>query len=115
VAPIRALNPALLRSAVSLWWHDRSAKALRDGYRQETRFLFRARSVNELDHDQLLPGDLAVTSTGIHVLAYLGDNTWCQADPGAREVVTLRAPNDGTGWYREPVHILRWVGLAPSL
>lgn len=108
---VRVRNPALLRSAISLWWHDRSARALRDGYRQETRLLFRATSINQLNHDTLLPGDLAVTSTGVHVLAYLGSNTWCQADPGLGEVVSMEAPNDNTSWYAQPVHLMRWAQL----
>jgi hypothetical protein len=104
---LRELNPRLLREAASLWWHDASARALRDGHRELTVPLLSAASLNELDHEQLRPGDLAVTSDGVHVLAYLGDRTWIASDPEQAEVIRMRAPNISV-WFRVPVRLLRW-------
>ena len=107
---IRA-NPRLLRTAISLWWHDCSAKALRDQYRQLTRFMFAAPSINQLDHARILPGDLAVTADGVHVLAYLGDRLWIEADPYPLKVITVKVPVPGNVWFSKPVHLMRWTQL----
>jgi hypothetical protein len=108
---VATANPGLLRAAASLWWHDCSAKALGEEYRGETRRLLDARSLNELDYARLSPGDVAVTAAGVHTLAYLGDRTWIQADPGAYRVVSVRAPAKD-GWFVQGVRILRWSRLA---
>ena len=97
-----------MRAAADLWWHDWSAKALRDSYRGQTRLLFVARSLNGLDTRRLLPGDIAVTSSGVHTLAYLGDKTWIEADPGAWKVVTVHVPTHNA-WFNSPVHLMRWT------
>lgn len=101
-------NPGLLRAAVSLWWHDTSAMALRDGYRNNTRVLLWAPSINELDHTKIQPGDLAVMENGIHVMAYLGESTWIEADPDAGQVIKVAIPNRERPWFNIPVHLLRW-------
>lgn len=101
-------NPALWRKAVLLWWYDSSARALRDGYRDQTIVLGRAQSLATLDHSTLLPGDFAVTAYGVHSLAYLGENTWIQADPDAARVIVVdtRHPDH---WLRMPVVLLRFT------
>jgi hypothetical protein len=38
------------------------------------------------DAQNLRPGDLAVTTSGSHVLAYLDDNRWIEADPDIMRV-----------------------------
>ncbi|MFO1522592.1 MAG: hypothetical protein U1G05_11240 [Kiritimatiellia bacterium] len=38
--------------------------------------------INTMDVSALLPGDLAFTRSGAHVLVYFGDGKWIQADPG---------------------------------
>lgn len=100
-------NPDLLRNALALWWHDSSARALKDGHRNQTQFVLRAGSLNTLDHTKILPGDLAVTENGLHVLAYLGGRVWIEADPTLGKVVAIRAPSPN-GWFGKPVHIVRW-------
>jgi hypothetical protein len=104
------LDPGLLRLAWDLWWHDASARALRDGYRDLTRPLRSARGLNALDHKGLQPGDLAVTADGVHVLAYLGGRTWIEADPDLGRVVQLTAPTDSV-WFKVPVRLVRWRAL----
>ena len=69
---LRAGNPRPIRTALDMWWYDCSAKALRDGYRAYTVPLFTAPSINSITNALLMPGDIAVTANGVHVLAYLG-------------------------------------------
>ena len=69
---LKTFNGALVREAILLWWFDSSAKAMRDEYRGRTKQLIKASSINQLDHNLILPGDFAVTQNGVHCLAYLG-------------------------------------------
>jgi len=108
---ILEINPDLIREGILLWWYDCSAKALLDGYRQKTRLLASAQSINELDHSILLLGDIAVTSDGIHVLAFVGDSTWIEADPYEKKTIKVRVPVKNNFWFKVPIHILRWCQL----
>jgi hypothetical protein len=105
---ILTLNGGLVRRGLVLWWHDCSARAMRDEYREQTRLVFKADSINQLNHSKVLPGDIAVTSSGVHVLAYLGDRKWIQANPSAGEVITVESPNTETSYYNIDVHVMRW-------
>ena len=107
---ILALNPGLAREGISMWWNDCSARALGEEYRHRTRRLFSSTGINELDHSRILPGDFAVTTDGVHVLAQMGDKTWIEADPGERKVVKVQVPSHNA-WFNEPVNILRWTLL----
>ena len=108
---LRTLNPALVREGLFVWWNRCDARAMRDGYRDRTRAVLSARSINELDVAQLLLGDLAVTSDGSHVLAYVGNATWIEADPSVGKVITLKSPSTENGWLSTPVRIVRWRQL----
>ena len=108
---IFTLNPALLREGFSLWWHDCSAQALGEEYRHGTRLLFDAPGINELDHSRILPGDIAVTRDGVHTLAYVGNQTWIEADPTVHRVIKVQVPTKNA-WFEQPVNILRWSQLA---
>lgn len=112
---VRTLNPRLVRSALSLWWHDCSARALRDGFRGLTIRLATTPSINSTALDTISPGDLAVTAGGIHVLAYLGGNTWIEADPKVMRVITVDVPSDNI-WFTTPVQLVRWsqMNKAPN-
>ncbi|MBC8135196.1 MAG: C40 family peptidase [Fibrella sp.] len=105
---IRTGNPRLVRTAATLWWFDASAKALGENYRGLTTPIADAKSLNEADYSALHPGDIAVTESGIHTLAYLGDKTWIQADPVPMRVVRTTAPATG-GWFVQGVRLLRWT------
>lgn len=107
------LNPGHLRNAAALWWHDCSARALKDEYRGWTRVLFRADSVNAIDVSRLLPGDLAVTADGVHVLIHVGDAEWIEADPGLGRVFKAHAPLRNP-WFEKPVSVVRWRRLERS-
>lgn len=104
---VRTLNPEPLRKALALWWYDCSARALRDEYRGFTSRMLTAPSVNSIDDSCLPPGSIAVTSDGIHVLAYIGDLRWIEADPGLGKVVKISVPSDNK-WFAVPVQVLRW-------
>jgi hypothetical protein len=100
-------NPKLLREAASMWWHDASAKSLLEGYRRKTREILASPSIDDLDHTKILPGDIAVTADGLHTLAYVGDETWIEADPNPGRVVEVRA-RAGNSWLKVPVRVMRW-------
>jgi len=107
---LHTLNPRLVRAALYLWWYDCSAKALRDEYRDYTVRLTQAQSINDIPPCSVLPGDLAITSDGSHVLAYLGGKTWIEADPNEMKVITVGIPSDNM-WFKTPVHLVRWSQL----
>lgn len=109
-AGLHNLNPALVRTGLSLWWQDCSARALGEEYRQFSRHLFDAASINQLDHTQLQAGDFAVTDDGVHVMAYLGNRNWIEADPDERRVLVLSVPTTNA-WFDSQVKLMRWQQL----
>lgn len=100
-------NPEALRAGINMWWHDCSALALRDQYRNYTIPLFSAQSINTITSSLLMPGDIAVTSDGVHVLAYLGNQQWIEADLAIAKVIILSVPSDNV-WLTVPVKVMRW-------
>ena len=106
---VRRMDPGLARRALELWWFDASAEALGQGYRGWTHEVTRANDFLSLDASLLREGDLAVTQDGLHVLAYLGDSTWIQADPTPMRVHVDRV--SATGWFTRPIVIMRWRAL----
>lgn len=109
---VRSANPGLLRGALSLWWHDCTADDLRLGHAGLTAPLVETPSLNELDHSRILPGDLAVTRDGIHILAYLGDQQWIEADPIIGKVISVSVPAASNAWFASPMQVVRWTVLA---
>jgi hypothetical protein len=105
------LNPGLARFGLSLWWHDCSAQALGEEYRGQTKRIISARAINTIQPGQIEPGDLAVTATGVHVLAFLGGNEWIEADPAVRRVIIVTVPAPQNPWFTEPVKVMRWTEL----
>lgn len=112
VEGVRTLNPGLVRQAFYVWWHDCTANQLGEGYLRMTRPLFQTSSINALNPARLLPGDLAVTRGGAHILAYLGDNNWIEADPTEGRVIQVKVPS-ANPWFDFPVTIVRWQILNP--
>jgi hypothetical protein len=43
-------------------------------------------------------------------MAYLGSNTWIEAEPEAAKVITVKPPSRN-GWFRIPMNIVRWHAL----
>lgn len=106
--------PALWREAAFIWWRDCAAKDMPKGYAGRIAPLFKAPSLNTLDVKRVEAGDLAVTQSGVHVLAYVGDDTWIQADPnlanGGNKVIETPV-GSRNGWMNMPVVICRWKNL----
>jgi len=107
---ILSLNPKPIRHAFELWWNDCSARALQDGYRQFTTPLFKAESINSITNSLLAPGDIAITPGGVHVLAYLGENRWIEADPEVMKTIIVLSSSDNV-WLKFPAHVRRWTQL----
>jgi len=105
---LQRLDPGLVRRAIGLWWHDCTASALGEEHRGVTRHVLDTPSLNSLDHALVRPGDLAVTRNGVHVMAYLGEHRWIEADPGAGRVITVMAPSADNPWFKDPMKIVRW-------
>jgi hypothetical protein len=121
--PRRALRDALwetgmengngdaFRKWAEQWWFDTSAKALGQSYRGFTRPLGISGKLRDLDGDDLAPGDLAVTADGRHVLVYLREGKWIQADPTASKVIIGHARKDQIAWFNSLVTMHRWMVL----
>lgn len=108
---LRTLNGRALRAYVEHWWFDASAQALGQGYRGYTSRLGTRGTIRKMSYDELVPGDLAVTESGNHILVYVGDGQWTQADPGAGAVVTLDGRKSQNTWFDQPVTTHRWSFL----
>ena len=110
---LTTFNPGLLREAFALWWNDSSAKAMKEEFQGKTRFLQTSSTLNQLDHSTIEPGDMAVTSNGVHVMAYVGNQSWIEADPSelqGNKVVQVKVPSR-IAWFIAPVHLMRWRQL----
>lgn len=108
----RTKDLGLLRSAAALWWYDASAQEIGKGYSGRTYVFQENTTLNTADDTKLHPGDLAVTENGQHILAYLGDKTWINADPkGKFAVVSKTAPDEKDAWFSTPVKLVRWYRL----
>jgi NlpC/P60 family len=89
---LASLDSAMLRSAFTLWWHDTNAIQLGKGANGLTLPIGDGSPMPMRAAQNLRPGDLAVTTSGSHVLAYLGDQRWIEADPDVArvQIVDLR-------------------------
>ena len=105
-------DAGLVRQAFVLWWNDCTAKVLGEAKGNLTVGVVEAGSLNGFDHSLARPGDLAVTQNGIHILAYVGNAQWIQADPGAGKVIAVTAPSKENAWFSGPMRIVRWKLLA---
>ncbi len=107
---VRQLNPGLIRDAASQWWFDASAFELGNGYGRRTQRITETNMVRVINPDVLLPGDLAVVGNGVHVMAYLGENQWIEADPAERRVIKLHV-HDKNPWLDSKPLVVRWAAL----
>ncbi|OVE81494.1 hypothetical protein BVY04_03120 [bacterium M21] len=110
----RHANGRACRMYLEQWWFDSSAKALGSGYRDYAVAIGINGRICKMDYTDLIPGDLAVTTNGAHVLAYIGDGKWIQADPGIGQVTTLDGHTDENLWFDMPVTTHRWSVLNDS-
>lgn len=104
-------NGAAFREWARQWWFDSSARALGGNYRGFTRPLGIVGKLRDLDPAHLAPGDLAVTSDGLHVIVFLGNGEWIQADPGPWKVAIGKPESDENPWFSSHVRMHRWMIL----
>lgn len=104
-------NPGHARAWLESWWFDSSAKALSKGYRGFTTPVGVEGTLQNIDHSNIKSGDLAITSNGVHLLVYLGDGEWIQADPGPGKVHIQNPKIDSNGWFKDTSTIHRWREL----
>jgi hypothetical protein len=81
-----SLDSEMLRSAFTLWWRDTNAIQLGKGANGLTLPIRDGSSMPMRAAQDVRPGDLAVTTSGSHVLAYLGNHRWIEADPDVARV-----------------------------
>ncbi|MEN3368150.1 MAG: hypothetical protein V7609_293 [Verrucomicrobiota bacterium] len=88
---VSSADPALLRAAFTLWWRDTNAIQLGKGGKGLTLPIGDGLPIPMRGALNLRPGDLAVTTSGSHVLACLADHRWIEADPdvGGVHIVDL--------------------------
>ena len=89
---LASVDPALFRSALRLWWRDTNAIQLGKGAGGLTLPIGGGSPIEMRAAQNLRPGDLAVTTSGSHVLAYLSGDRWIEADPdiGRVHIVDLQ-------------------------
>ncbi|MFT4692197.1 MAG: hypothetical protein ACI9OD_004428 [Limisphaerales bacterium] len=105
---VRHANGTAFRSCIEQWWFDASARALGKGYRDYTQPLAPKGNIREMEYEFLVPGDLAVTVSGVHILVYAGDERRIQADPKIGSVATLNGRSSDNDWFDTPVTTHRW-------
>ena len=111
---LKTFNGKLLRASVEQWLFDSSAKALSEGYRDFTVPVDYETSIKDSESTRLMKGDLAITIDGVHLLIYLGDDKWIQADPIAEKVISLHK-NAKNLWFDDKVSLHRWSLLEKDL
>lgn len=103
-------NGTAFRMWLDQWWYDSSARAMGMGYRGRTRSLDAAGPLWKLDQNPIQPGDLAIREDGVHVVVYLGNHKWIEADPGRGKVRAWTPLHTDGPWY-EPMTLHRWAVL----
>ena len=98
-------------NAFELWWYDSSAKALKENYRNYTEKVISFSSLRHVDYSKIQEGDMAVTVDGAHVIVYLGNKRWIQADPMQGRVVIEDPESTKSSWFDVKVGIVRWKAL----
>jgi hypothetical protein len=111
---LSTLNPFLIRESAWLYWNRTTAKVLGQGNIGRTYSVTTCPNLNSLDYSGLVPGDLAVTATGEHVMAYLGNKTWIAADDTEEKVTKFTIPVVGGNdhYFEVPMKIVRWKVLS---
>ncbi len=104
-------NPGHARAWLNSWWFDSSADALANDYRGFTWPVDVEGTLQDIDPKTINPGDLAITENGVHLLVFLGDGKWIQADPGPNKVLIQDPKVDSSGWFKMKSTIHRWREL----
>lgn len=110
---LREGNPRLLGATLwRFWWRDMSARDMGEGKYHYTRHVGAVKQLAGMDTRPLVVGDLAVSSRGEHVLIYIGERQWIEANPGDGRVAVNRADVQSPRFYfAHPMNICRWTSL----
>jgi cell wall-associated NlpC family hydrolase len=111
---IKTINPVALRASIGLWWRDCNAIDLGRGRTGDTFTLGSGKFVALGDHEHIRPGDLAVTESGSHVLAYLGNDNWIEAEPTIGRTHIFQLTDQFASLAGEKVRFVRWRWLSPA-
>ncbi|MDP4623611.1 MAG: NlpC/P60 family protein [Akkermansiaceae bacterium] len=111
---IRHLNGGSLRLFLKHWWNDASAKALAEGHLDFANPTGHSGTIATMDYSGLTPGDLIVTENRRHILAYVGNDQWIQADPSAGKVTIENGRTSPNGWFAVPVTSHCWSVLTDT-
>lgn len=103
----RDASPAHLRRAINWWWRDTTAREFENKPPVNGRRLAETAHLHGPLPASLRPGDVAIVAAGAHVLLYLGDNRWIQADPSEHRVVVNDAAKDDNIWLDGSAVLLR--------
>jgi len=101
---VLTFNGGLIRSAIAFWWNDCTAGDFSQGDDELTALRFKTQALESFDRSQLVAGDLAANR--VHVMVYIGDDQWIEADPNAAKVIVTKTTPQLL-WFREPMHIVR--------
>jgi hypothetical protein len=107
---LRTFNGALTRLWLDQWWHDAGARTMSEG--GEGRLVPLQRPGATGPADGLEPGDVAVVNSSTHVVVYLGNGAWIEADPAPDRVIVHEAPKDGRSFLGASPRMFRWRELA---
>jgi hypothetical protein len=107
---VRTGNLTLLGPQLwTFWFRDVGARDIKAGAHGFARRLGGARQVAGCDTSDLKPGDMAITSGGVHVIVYYGGDRWIDAGPDYGEVVLNPAPASAKrDWFHIGVTFCRW-------
>lgn len=100
-------SPAHLRRALIWWWRDTTAREFENKPPVMGRRLATVDRLAGAAPAALRPGDLAIVGGGSHVLLYLGERRWIQADPGAHRVIVADSATDRNIWFQDRAVLLR--------
>lgn len=100
----RLLGPLLWK----FWWQDVGARGMDEYAYDYTRRVCDVEQVADFHDPDLQVGDIAIVSH-MHVLVYLGDGHWIEANPEDHHTVINPALADSPrGYYHMPAQIVRW-------
>ncbi|MHB9037802.1 MAG: C40 family peptidase [Armatimonadota bacterium] len=106
----REFNPELLGIKFwKFWWRDAGVSGILHGKYGYTKVIGYSPKLAGYDTSKIKPGDMAVASMESHVMIYLGNGKWIEANPKDGNVVINKARSDTKRHYfNTPVTFVRW-------